>query len=398
MRKKRILQFVIIVFSVLLSVYMKYSGADDRNSNILTRKGYREGDYEVSLKAQTDNREESMTISVSNLEYTRDELDRMAQEVIDELPKTILGGNEDMNSVYEDLSLPSSLGGYPFTLRWKSSDEDLIDHNGKLLCKKDCPEVHEVQMNLSLIYEDYIKTSSIPLKIIPSPLSEEDKFFIRLLRRIQETDIKTQSSLYMILPTVFEGKSITWIQKEDSSYLYIIPAGVILSILISFAYERDENEKKRRRQERLDMEYPKFVEKMKLYYESGLNTKKALLEIRNQMKDAGGSKSELYIVLDKASNYFDNGINEEKVYEMIGHECKGKYKKFVFLLIGNLQRGNSQIVRMMEEEARVAQMMRMEMIRQRAQKAGVKMYFPMMLMLITVMLIIMLPAYMGFVN
>ena len=71
------------------------------------------------------------------------------------------------------------------------------------------------------------------------------------------------------------------------------------------------------------------------------------------------------------------------------------YIKFSGLLIGNLKKGNADLLKLLREEAQEALRMRRNLAKKKGEEAGTKLLFPMMLMLGVVMAVIILPAFMS---
>ena len=92
-----------------------------------------------------------------------------------------------------------------------------------------------------------------------------------------------------------------------------------------------------------------------------------------------------------------NGILEQTAIEQFGRRLASPlYIKFSGLLIGNLKKGNTELLRMLKEEADAAFVIRRNQARKRGEEAATKLLFPMILMLGVVMAVIMLPAFLSF--
>lgn len=89
-----------------------------------------------------------------------------------------------------------------------------------------------------------------------------------------------------------------------------------------------------------------------------------------------------------------NGMGEERAYELFakrtGILC---YMKFSALLTQNLRKGSADMLRLLEQEAQDAFQKRKEQAKEAGEKAGTKMLFPMMLMLLIVFVMILYAAF-----
>ena len=91
------------------------------------------------------------------------------------------------------------------------------------------------------------------------------------------------------------------------------------------------------------------------------------------------------------------GISEIKAYEQFGKRCDTReYMKLATLLQTNIKKGTKELSNLLEKEACDAFEKRKNMARVKGEEATTKLLMPMMLMLITVMMIIMIPATWSF--
>ncbi|MDO4842640.1 MAG: hypothetical protein Q3982_08210, partial [Phoenicibacter congonensis] len=72
------------------------------------------------------------------------------------------------------------------------------------------------------------------------------------------------------------------------------------------------------------------------------------------------------------------------------------YSKLSTLLVSNIKKGNSELLRALQEEADRSFEERRSIARQMGEEAGTKLLLPMMIMLGVTLVIIMIPAYFSF--
>ena len=88
---------------------------------------------------------------------------------------------------------------------------------------------------------------------------------------------------------------------------------------------------------------------------------------------------------------------EQEAYERFGRRCRLQcYTRFSTLLVRNLRKGNDELLRILSDEAAAAFEKRKALARQKGEEAGTKLLLPMMLMLGVTLVMIMIPAYLGF--
>ena len=122
-----------------------------------------------------------------------------------------------------------------------------------------------------------------------------------------------------------------------------------------------------------------------------------LSENYSRKRENGVPQSVVYEELVKSNRELKLGKSEVSVYEDFGRRCTGQqYARLSTLLSQNLRKGNSELLRLLNEESMKAFEDRLDRARKAGEEAGTKLLLPMVLMLLIVMVIIMIPAYMTF--
>ena len=102
----------------------------------LSRNAYGEGEVSVGLVAEISGvQEEIFDYLVEERKFTDQEIGAFYQEAAELLPTVILGKNEKLEDVRQDLDLVSTLEEYPFQISWESSAYSLINTDGPVLIK-----------------------------------------------------------------------------------------------------------------------------------------------------------------------------------------------------------------------------------------------------------------------
>ena len=88
------------------------------------------------------------------------------------------------------------------------------------------------------------------------------------------------------------------------------------------------------------------------------------------------------------------GISESAAYENFGKRTGVReYIRLSTFLTQNVKKGSTQLLQQLREEARTAEVMRMQNARKLNEEASTKLLLPMMLLLLMVMILIMYPAF-----
>ena len=101
-------------------------------------------------------------------------------------------------------------------------------------------------------------------------------------------------------------------------------------------------------------------------------------------------------ILYMIEEQLENGMNESKAYELFGRRIGlHSYMKFCTLIIQNMKKGSSDLLKILDYEATDVLNDRRENAKMLGEQAGTKMLMPMGLMLVEVFAIIIYAAFQG---
>lgn len=363
----------------------------------LKRNEWGAGDYEVTLRAKTEEWDRKIPFLVKERKLTEEELDELLERLQQELPELIKGNNKDLKHVTDDLNLPSSVKGYPFRLTWSSADNERIDSKGKINRTGITEECKQVVLTVVIDYEEQKTSFTYEVTLLPEVLDKEESFFRLLKEELQVSDIKEETSEIITLPENLYGKQIKWeVVKPDKSILLLL-VSVLGCVMICRGMDNNLKKCCDKRSKQLLLDYSGFVSKLRLYLSAGLNVKNAFLKMTAEYGSAQSGKSYLYEEMKIACYQLENGMMEEQVYQEFGKRCgQMRYRRLSFLLSVHLKQGNDQLLMLLEREADSALEERRNTARKAGEEAGTKLLLPMMLMLIVVMFLILLPVCFDF--
>ena len=113
---------------------------------------------------------------------------------------------------------------------------------------------------------------------------------------------------------------------------------------------------------------------------------------KGQVKEKRKAYEEMIIAKKK----LDNGMGEITVYEEMASNIKDRtYTRFINIIIQNIKNGNKDIKNILNLEVQDALFERKQRAKKLGEEASTKLVLPLMLMLLTIMIIIMVPAFMG---
>lgn len=396
-KRKYLLSAAVLLLGLGVSIYLSEEDKANtrvQNDTTVIKNEWEEGNLKLKLVAGFDEDEETYEIDIKKREYTEEEFETMYISFLNGIELLIKGDNPSLSEVSADLRLQSIYAGYPFKVRWESSNEEIIDGAGVILRPWDDEGSHEITLSGACTYLDYRRTFEVRVLVIPVVMTDRESFTYRLGRKLHTLNEGHETDKKLKLPVSFDGVSLSWTERKSGIGIWIILGSLLLAILVQVASDYDERRKRKELEQRLAEEYPTFVERLRLYVISGMTVKNALTEIAGLLSCEGTNP--LLKPLKSALNKLGNGVGEEQVYEELGAMCGEDYRKLSFILTVHLRKGNDRIIALLEDEARDARLKKSQLCRRRAEEAGVKLLFPMTVMLILVMGLIMIPVYMDF--
>jgi Flp pilus assembly protein TadB len=366
----------------------------------LSRNEYGQGKKEVELEVKTEEAGwQDITLALMEREYTEEELEESAAELIEALPDIILGENASLDRVTRLLNLPEEEEGYPFLLSWQSSEPEVLDSTGDL--GEGIPrEGQIVQLTVVMSNGEWALEHGFFVRVFPEEEEDGSSFITSLSEQLKEQEAKERQNSQFSLPDSMENISLVWRYKRSTAALWL--AGIFLLLLPVVWQEKDRDlaRQVKNRREELQKQYPGLVEKLILLMEAGMSIKGALFRISEdyQKKKQQGKREEcLYEEISFVCRQMNNGMSEQTGYELLGKRCQlPVYKKLGSLFVQQLQKGSLGLQDALHQEAERANEERKNQIKKQGEEAGTKLLFPMMLMLGMVMLLIMVPAGLSF--
>ena len=389
---------------ILITALLIYDRTNSKaiNENRIVRNTYKKGAESLTVRVYSDEYDYgNIDLKVNQRKYTEEEAIEKMDEIYNCFMPLIKGENESLQHIDKDLNLPEKAEGYEeFEIRWESGDYLLIRNNGELGESEGGIEGEDVTMNLTVIYDEYEKTYSYPLKIFPPALEEQDLRLKELMEEVETRDRATENLDYQELPTTVNNEKIIW--EEVSAP--IIPLALVLLPMLTLAVwkgkDRDIGKKYEERNKELSMDYSELVSKIQLLISSGMTIRGSIERIVKDYKEEEanfGKKKYVYEELSLCLRKIQDGMDEGQAYELFGRRCSlMTYKKLSALLTQNLKKGTDGLIEALSTEVKAAFEERKMIARKMGEEAQTKLIFPMILMLGVVIMIIMVPAYMSF--
>ena len=405
-KKKTVLMGMIVIIgfvsalSLHLSSRMETKLAEGAH---LIRNEWGAGDFKITLQARTDIWNKEIDLSVRERQYTVAEKEELLDNLWLVLPDLIKGKNQDLYHVTANLNLVTSVEGYPFWISWESMNQDRVKTDGTVIRKEISKEGEWVTLKASIRdkQQEVHDVFDVKVFLLPEVLTSEELFFRELENELIREEMECESEKQINLPQKLNGQSIDWQEQKKEYSFWILLLFLLGAAAVGRGMDRDLKRSIQKRNEQLMAEYAEFVSMLRLYLMAGLTIKNAFIHIANdygRQKKTKGKKC-LYDEIKTLCYQLENGMDEEQVYQQWGHRCgEMRYRRLSFLLGVHLKQGNSQLIQLLAQEAETAQEDRRNYARKLGEEAGTKLLLPMIMMLAVVMVLVLLPAYMGFGN
>ena len=369
------------------------------DGGIILKNEAGEGTRDITLYADSPNvlDDEKIELELPERSLTEEEVYDVLEEARSEAALTILGENESYDRIVEDISLPEEFCDGLVTAGYDISPRDVIDGDGCILWEN-VSENTEVTVDVLLSCGEVNVDESFLLTVYRDGLTDNEKARLSIEESLNSQYSKDPTAAEVVLPSEAGGYSVSWSEKTGIPYsLLFVFVLVIAGVLIYLQYSK-EGKAKKEYTRRLQEQYPDMIDSLMLLIAAGMNIhgawSKVVSRYQKDLKD-GGVKVEVYEEMALTLEEIKDGVSEAAAYERFagrtGLQC---YRRFTGLLIQNLKKGGSGMLRQMEEEVTESFEEKKRSARRVGEEAGTKLLMPMMLMLAVVLVILMAPVLM----
>ena len=413
LKKKLLLFFIVIFAGGFIAFVYEINNIGNRvidDNNRIMRSDYLKGDKVLSLMVRnsSNGEQEKINVTISEKQYTAQQIDSLVKEAYELLSIQVLSNNESVDHICDDMSFPSSISGYPFSITWRTDDPLLVSTKGiineerleKLAKEKDISGGIPIGIHAKLQYKDY---------------SYEYDFYVRIFGRkentllslgeyatelIDEENKRTLTEDYIELPIKIGDVPIEFEEAANGGGVCLIILIFIVAVLL---YKREDEDLKNRVTERnneLLKDYPRLLNKFVLFYSAGLTTRGIWSKLCRDYQISlrkGEKKRFLFEEMLITEEKMREGMLEMQAYEEFASRCNiHKYRQFINLLEQSVSKGRNDLLMLLEQEAENAFTERKNRAKELGEEAGTKLLIPLFMMLIVVLIIVLVPAFITF--
>lgn len=369
---------------------------NETGQKILQRNPQGQGDSSAQLRASIGENEEEFSVTVSEQEYTEEELDAVFQEASEDLEKLILGENESLNEVRDDLELISEIPETGISVSWEIDNYEVMDLQGNLISENLTDDGTLVKLSASLLYGERQAVHEFYAKVYPTMISRAERQMSDLKEEIARADEETVAEDHLVLPDQINGERVEWSYTADTRAFAILILGAGTAAMICISKDQSGKEEEKRRIRQMKTDYPQIINKFNLYIGAGMTIRRAWSCIADdyEKKRERYGKRVAYEEMIYTLHEIQGGAPEGECYEKYGNRCGiSRYRKFGTMLSQNLRKGSRGITDLLAREAEEAFEDRKNMAKKLGEEAGTKLMIPMFIMLAVVFVIVTVPAF-----
>ena len=366
---------------------------------VLARNPPGMGDIEVQLEARTKEGSFPVNIQIQERLYTEDEMEDVFKRGKEWLDSVWLGENISSDRITTNLYLPTYIDELGLTVRWEVENNKWIRPDGTVIEDAILEDSDSIEVCAVVSYgkEKRVYTYEIHREISES--AEEKNIENEIVSQLKMLDDINRTEAEIVLPENFQGEQIQWYAKQPALWPKIFLFGNVIVILLYFTKEERKIQQLKDRDRALGMDYPEIVYQMVLLVGAGMTIRNAwenLTEKYEREKDLTGKIRWGYEEMETTLREMNYGIAEIKAYENFGNRCGNQnYIRFSALLIQHVKRGAKGMNQLLMQEVREAEILFRENSRKRAEEAGTKLLFPMILLMSVVFAVLMIPAFLS---
>lgn len=402
-QKERYLYFTekiaisILFLLMTLLIGMGVTWSENRESNQQVKELRREELLEETYNLVVENNEketEEVQLTLKGRIKTEKELQKILAENKEQLIKKFLGENKSLNHITKDVNLISTIEQENILVIWEISDSSIVNYEGKI-SENPTDEGTSVQFIATMTLEEVSMQMEINTVIYPSEQVEtlEEK----IQSYLNEAD---ESKEKVKLPQKIDGERISFFQQADQTGKWILPVGVVLSVLLFFFKDKDLKKKLSERNEQMESDYPELIGQILLYYRAGLSLSSTIDRIVSEYKeDKKGQKNYFryaYEELEVVRTKIRSGISEIQAIIEFGQRCGlQNYMRLAGIIEQNQRRGTKELVVALQTEQRSALAERKNQALRMGSEISTKLLGPMIIMLIVTMTIVVVPSFLS---
>lgn len=383
----------IILVGILLFAINKLVNSRSESYTRLKRNAPEKDSYEMTFDVGVEGEDTlKVKVKVSEEKYSYEEFIELMPKVCEEIDREILGKNSSLDHISNDLNLVKKLDKYPFNIKWDISDTNVINENGVIWEFGNEEDGRIVNLSAAIVYGEYKYIYDFGAVVYKRDISKEEELRQKIESAISVNDMATSEEEYLELPSDIDGNVIVWNKKENDTSVIFIALAVIAAIGLFIGQDKDIEKKLTTRNVEMMEDYPEVVSKLAMLIGAGMTVRGAFKKIAMDGPHNRYAYEEMRYVVHE----MESGNIESVCYKHFCQRVKlQKYVKLISLLEQNSRMGSRGLIQDLRNECKDAFEDKKNNAERKGEEAGTKLLVPMFMQLFIVMVVIMVPAFMG---
>ena len=366
---------------------------------VLARNPPGMGATEFQLEARTKEGSFPVNIQIQERVYSEDEMEDVFKRGKEWLDSVWLGENTSTNHVTKNLYFPTYIEELGLTVRWEVENNEWIRPDGTVIKDVVLENPNSVEVCAVVSYGKEERVYTYEIQMETSESAKEKNIENEILSQLKRLDDTNRTGEEIPLPESFLGEQMQWYVKRPAMWPKVFIFGNLILVLLYFTKEERKMQQLKERDKELEMDYPEIVYRMVLLIDAGMTIRNAWekMMVEYERKKALTGKIRWgYEEMEATLREMNYGIAEIKAYENFGNRCGNQnYIRFSALLIQHVKRGAKGMNQLLMQEVTEAEILWRENSRKRAEEAGTKLLFPMILLMSVVFAVLMIPAFLS---
>ena len=386
-RRLRVLLTGICVLWILgLGVLLLPAG--EKESGQILRPAAGEDAVGITVQLKDGEVSTEVELAVGSRTLTDEEFEDAADAAIGVLEKKVFQNNRTSQYVTEDLIFPDNDDTGRLKISWDTDQLSVIGRTGTVRREElESP----CAVTIRAVLTDGIRKKDAEFSATVIPWKDTETTLERALRNLTELEQAGRDEGVFRLPDEVEG--VTVHEKKNTVRELICklyPFIVFVAAVIFLLQESRSKDRLKKREERLQGVFYRFVKRLTLLLGAGESLQGSLI--------TSAVVEEPYLTPEVryAVNLIRTGSSEPAVYAELGrHLGLQSYVRLFSTISTAAPRGSSQLLGLLEQEVKDAEAEAKESARRQAEQASQKLLLPMLLLMVVVVMIVLFPAIMG---
>lgn len=355
---------------------------------------------DIKVETKIGGLKKELDISVPERKYSDEEIKIQSEKVKKYIYSHYLGKNKSSDKVCKNLYLMKKVKGSMFVISWISDDEKIISEQGKVYGSR-ISNPRQVGLTAVIKYESFKEKLRFNVIVTPVKKGNEQSIWDELDKLLSDAMERTKSFKYFKLPEKVAGKKVKYGINRYEPLWRLTAVMAVMFIVVPYLLESMVKSRVSDREKQLKLAYPEMIEKFVLLVNAGLPVKNAwirITETESEKTKDNNYRDNFYLVEEMllTKRQMENGLSEEKAYEMFGRRIGLlSYMKFCTLLVQNMKKGTADLIRILEYESADVFNERKENVKILGEEVGTKLLIPMMIMMVIIFAIILYAAFAG---